>query len=675
MNKNWGFYKARYLLLLIFLFSTHCAYYNTFFNAEENYRIGVEKKNNLTSQEKISKDIIKNFEAAISKSWAVIEIYGDSNSWADDALLLIGKSHYQMDEYVKSQEALEQFLQKYLKSPLRSEAELWLAQTFVSQGKIDEALNSFNNLIAKSTDDDILADAYFNIGEIYFSSGDYALAIDNYQKCIELTSSSETAGNAQYKLADAYFNSDDYEQAVVNYEEVLQFDMPIIKQYDAVIQMSNSLMELNRFDEAEEKLLNIMQDQRFKPHYSMIATKLANMIEFKGDTEFAVDKYYEVMNDFPKSEGAAMASFYIAQIYEFEYGWLDSAKVKYENVKKTYSKAQSAEEASKRAGILTTYLKIRDDLKKDKDDIYKLEHGDSLLIDSLVVQQDSSQILDLEAESGQAQQTEQESGFADTQLGGFGEEATSIDSVQNQQQGEQATNRPKQQKTAVARSPEQVHESLLKNSFNLAEFFLLTYQHSDSALIAYNNFVDNFTDSLLTPKAYYSIYYILNDLKHDTSAADSIKSIILKRYPETIYGKKLSGKVVASLEKDNKDVTEKFLKAEDMVEHEEYLAAIDVYNQIAQQDSGSILAKKSRYATAFIYENYLFDIENAIESYALLAKEYPSSDQAKIAVNKIAEPPEEIVISDSVQVDTAATFSKPDTTESRNPKLPLEDEP
>ena len=187
------FIRKRYFLIILLLTTTYCAYYNTFFNAEENYRAGLEKKNNSNSEE-ISKDIITNFESAISKSWTVIKVYGDSNSWADDALLLIGKSHYHLEEFDKSQATLEQFLQKYLKSPLKSEAELWLAQTFVEQGNIEEALKSFTTLISNTNDDDILANAYFNIGEIYFNSEDFEMAIKNYQMCIDITSSSETAG-------------------------------------------------------------------------------------------------------------------------------------------------------------------------------------------------------------------------------------------------------------------------------------------------------------------------------------------------------------------------------------------------------------------------------------------------------------------------------------------------
>ena len=67
------FKSKRFLSVLLILFLiTSCAYYNTFFNAEENYRVGLEKKENNPGEQKISKDIVNNFEAAIAKSWAVI---------------------------------------------------------------------------------------------------------------------------------------------------------------------------------------------------------------------------------------------------------------------------------------------------------------------------------------------------------------------------------------------------------------------------------------------------------------------------------------------------------------------------------------------------------------------------------------------------------------------------
>ena len=187
-----------------FIFLNSCAYYNTFFNAEENYRMGLEKKK-TNKNEKLPPDISHHFNAAIAKSWTVIDLYGDSSRWADDALLMIGKCHYQLEEYDKSQEVLEQFLQKYLKSDLIPDAELWLAKVYLKKNDTENALKRLSSITQSDGDDEIKAEAFYEIGEIYFDSGQYETAIQNYGSCIDLTSDSETAGNAQYKLADSYF--------------------------------------------------------------------------------------------------------------------------------------------------------------------------------------------------------------------------------------------------------------------------------------------------------------------------------------------------------------------------------------------------------------------------------------------------------------------------------------
>ncbi len=613
-------------IFLSLVFLGGCAYYNTFFNAEENYRLGLEKKES-NRQEKLPESIKKYFNTSIAKSWKVIDLYGDSSTWADNALILVGKSYYQLEEYDKSQEVLEQFLQKYLRSELIPEAELWLAKTYLKQEDDEQALSKFSGIISKTDDDEIRAEALFNIGELYYKSEEYKDAIERFSECIEATSNSERAGKAQYKLADSYYQLKNYEAAIENYEEVLRYDLPIITQYDAVIQVANSLLELKNYERAEEILQTTLRYQRFKKQYAMIATKLANMIEFQGDLNFAIEKYSEVLKKYPKTDGSALAAFYMAQIYEFEFGLLDSAKVKYDRVKKEYNRSESAEEASKRSRILADYLKIKKQLLKDKDDMYKLEHGDSSLVDSLV--------------SG-----------VDTLLIAL-EDTVNIQPASNDRQIEGLINKAKkdslkqkkkirENKVAVSRDPEVVEKSLLKNDFRMAEYFLVNYQHYDSAKVAYTHFVNNYSDSLLIPKAYYSLYYISKDIDQDSVKADSFKTIILTQYPNTIYGRKLSGKTVVITE-HNKEGAIKgaFLNAEKLFDQKKYNQAIRAYNTIAMQDSGSSWAIKSRYASAYLYENFIKNTDSAYVSYSILAKEYPKSPQGKIALFKIAEPPKE----------------------------------
>jgi TolA-binding protein len=612
-------------IFLSLVFLGGCAYYNTFFNAEENYRLGLEKKES-NRQEKLPESIKKYFNTSIAKSWKVIDLYGDSSAWADNALIMVGKSYYQLEEYDKSQEVLEQFLQKYLKSELIPEAELWLAKTYLKQEDDEQALSKFSGIISKTDDDEIRAEALLNLGELYFKSENYKNAIERFSECIDATSNSERAGKAQYKLADSYYQLKNYESAIENYEEVLRYDLPIIKQYDAVIQVANSLLELKKYERAQEILQTTLRDQRFKKQYSMIATKLANMIEFQGDLNFAIEKYREVLKKYPKTDGSALAAFYMAQIYEFEYGVLDSAKVKYDRVKKEYSRSESAEEAAKRSRILADYLKIKKQLLKDKDDMYKLEHGDSSLVDSLVSDVDTL-LISIE-DTLKTQPLKANGRQIAKQLSKIKK-----DTVKQQK-------KIRENKVAVSRDPEVVEKSLLKNDFRMAEYFLVNYQHYDSAKVAYTHFVNNYSDSLLIPKAYYSLYYISKDIDQDSVKADSFKTIILTQYPNTIYGRKLSGKTVVITEHNKEGaIKDAFLNAEKLFDEKKYNQAIRAYNTIAMQDSGSSWAIKSRYASAYLYENFIKNTDSAYVSYSILAKEYPKSPQGKIALSKIAEPP------------------------------------
>ncbi|MCB0284701.1 MAG: tetratricopeptide repeat protein, partial [Calditrichaeota bacterium] len=547
------------------------------------------------------------------------------------------------------------------------EVELWLSKVYLKKNETDLALKRLSSITTNSDNNELRAEAFFEIGVIYFTSEQYSAAIENFSSCINETSDSETAGNAQYKLADSYFKLKQYENAVDNYDEVLDYDLPILIQFDAVIQMVNSLLELKQYDRAEEVLLNILRDQRFKEQYSMIATKLANMVEFQGEYDYAMEKYYEVIQKYPRTEGSALSSFYLAQLYEFEYGKLDSAKVKYDQVKKEYSKSESAEEAAERSKLLGEYLKIRTDLDKDKSDLYKLEHGDSSLVDSVVTSVDTLSA-PVTAELFRNQVNE------NTNTGFDNDPFSDPDSTNNTfadttVQQKLPDKKIKTTKVAVSRDPAKVEESFLKNTYRLAEYFLLDYQHYDSALVEYNFFVKNFHDSLLTPKAYYSLFYIYNDVENDSLIADSLKNLILTHYPKSTYAKQLSGKTVVVDKDDDEKIKIKFLDAEDLYTQKKYDDAIKKYNEIADHDSGTVWATKSRYAVGYIYENDLMEKNKAIESYSILAKEYPNTNQGKIAIKKIAEPPKEEPKPIEAPVDSTIdmnTLSLPDSSQQQS---------
>ena len=370
--------------------------------------------------------------------------------------------------------------------------------------------------------------------------------------------------------------------------------------------------------------------------------------EIQDEIDFARDSYYDVIKNYKNEEGVSLSAYYLAQLFEFHYSQMDSASFYYGKVRnlKLYEDIES--DAKLRATLLKEYLKIRDQLIKDQKDIYSLARGDSTLEDSLVVEPDSSDLV--EQFDIQSQKPDP---FAAADL-------QKTESEKQKQDSLEIASKPqakKVKKVAVSRTPEQVHESYRKNSFNLAEFFLLKYQNYDSAAASYNRFIQTFPeDSILSPKSYYSLYYIYKELISDSIKADSIKQIILREYGQSTYGLKVSKKSFDSEEKTESEEEQSewkidYLNAEALLFDGQYTEAIDQFTTIAASDSGTVWAKKARYAIAYIYENYLNDIPKAIETYRTLAEEYPGTEYAKIAKNKLKLPPKEVLPEKSKQTE------------------------
>ncbi|HHE55135.1 MAG TPA: tetratricopeptide repeat protein [Caldithrix abyssi] len=651
--------KTAIIISLIFLLS--CAYYNTFFNAKRYYNKALEKQKNTKSTQKLPGDVKKNYQAAIEKSWKLIKIYGDSNKYADDALLLIGKAYYNIGDYTKAERTLNQFLLKFLKSDLIPEAKLWLARTYVAQERKEDALKLLNSLLSQKLPKRLAAEAFYILGKLHFEQGEYEEAIKFLTRSVDITRDDEMKGDALFMMGDAYYQLNEYENAIDSYDKLSKLDIPAVREYEATAKKVESLIELEKYEEAEKILRKMLSSPRFKDQFSLIETRLANLYEIQGETDLARDYYYEIIKKYQRKEGAILSYYYLGQLYEYEYANFDSAQSYYEKVKNLKSNPEVLEDAREKSKLLKEYLKLRDLLSKDKQDLLKLQRGDSLLTDSLEVAGDSIVV---------GQSAQEQANLVQTKFGMRPKKIFEIPEKENEefwqrvrfykdslQKARRDTiltyqdslklfpekkAKKRARKVLVSRTPEEVKESFKKNSFAKAEYFLLKYQNYDSAATAYAQFAKQFDDSVLTPKAYYTLYYIYHNLKHDSLKADSLRQLIISKYPETIYGKKLRGVVDKKMEVElvSQSAT-LYRQAEDLLDQAQYKKALQIFKQIAETDSGSVWAQKARFAIAYIYEKYLNNVQKAIDAYSELVKEYPTSKFATIAKNKIAPPPPE----------------------------------
>ena len=311
----------KYLCLLLFL--KGCAYFNTFYNAEEHFetaeRIRIE---NLGSN--IPSRAIQEYGKAIEKSEKVLREYSDSR-YVKNARLLKGKSHYFRREYDSAVSIFSQLIQE---KDFNLEAKYWLALCKWKDLKPQPAINDLKNLISGVESDEFKSRIFLSIGEIYLSINDSDNAYQNLNKGANLSKNRLLREEVYFQIAEISFENNDFDKALDSYQKVLSNTISITR-----IQESNlKIVQIYRIRGELEKSANIIQDFLVDEDFNSIKADLdleLIKIEFeRGKIDFAIQNYDRIGKDYPNTKTAIEAYFLLSEIY-LSSSYLDFEKVQF----------------------------------------------------------------------------------------------------------------------------------------------------------------------------------------------------------------------------------------------------------------------------------------------------------------------------------------------------------
>ena len=298
----------KYLCLLLFL--KGCAYFNTFYNAEEHYdlaeRIRIE---NLGNQ--IPSRAIQEYGRAIDKSEKVLREYSDSR-YVQDAKLLKGKSHYFRREYDSAVLIFNQLIQE---EGFDQEARYWLALCKWRDLKPQPAINDLKNLIEEVDSEEFMSRIYLSLGEIYLSIDNSEDAYNNFNKGATLSKNRLLREQVYFQIAEISFENSDFDNALESYQKVLSNTVSITR-----IQDSNlKIVQIYRLRGELEKSANRIQELIIDEDFSSIKSDLdleLTKIEFdRGKVDFAIQNYDRIGKDYPNTQTAIESYYLLSEIY------------------------------------------------------------------------------------------------------------------------------------------------------------------------------------------------------------------------------------------------------------------------------------------------------------------------------------------------------------------------
>lgn len=189
------------------------AYYNTLYIADQAFEKGQDAFRNrdptvdrtrylFVFPVPTSVDDESSFEKAIQRGSDVLREHPNSK-WTDDALLLIGKSYFYQQDYVGATQKFREVLA--LDEGRKAEAHFWLARTLVASEQYEAAAEEVERgLNSNEVDDDWAARIYLVKGELLVRQGQWADAASSLEQGLDGSVPDRAGGRASFLLGQVY---------------------------------------------------------------------------------------------------------------------------------------------------------------------------------------------------------------------------------------------------------------------------------------------------------------------------------------------------------------------------------------------------------------------------------------------------------------------------------------
>ncbi len=263
--------------VLLVVAAAGCAYFNTFYNAQNYYRQGMK----LVVNDTLKQDS-EFFDKTIEKSTAVIVKYPRSR-YVDDALFMMGASYYYKGDYSRALEKLDFLLANYPESKFYDDALYYKGLAYYKEGKFAQATISLKE--AQSSKQFSVKSSII-LSLVYFKEDNYValteVAKDLLQKRIE----KQDRRWLLQLLGDAQFNQRLFPDALRTYDELLLITLNKEEERNFKLKIAETYLEMGEYD----KCLDFLKGQEDPEFKSMLADLNVRL----GNTKKAKEIYLEV---------------------------------------------------------------------------------------------------------------------------------------------------------------------------------------------------------------------------------------------------------------------------------------------------------------------------------------------------------------------------------------------
>jgi len=588
-----------------------CAYYNTFYNAEQ-YFAEAQRLTRENQLEKVSREELNLYSKAIEKSRKLLAKYPDSK-YRDDAQFLIAKAYYFKADYSIAKKYFEDLALDYSASPFAEEVPLWIGRCLMKIGDLEMARHEAARVIKSDAGRSLKADAFLMMGEIALRQDSLNQAENYLERVIDISPDGYTKAQAQFQIGKMRESQKNYLGALESFEAVSRYRPSESLKVEAIIRQTNMLKALGRDDEAVQMIEEMLQSEKFVDIRGQLEIELGKLYRTLGRLDRAENKFISIVEEYNRSEVAAEADFFLGELYLTEKMNYAAARNAYDDIRKQATRSPFVTKGSQRIKQIDRYNKIQSDYVNLQRQLAGLP--------PLVAKKKSST-------PSRSSQRSRSRGRSNSRELERREELPTV-------------SKPKVETPVVVTdtlevTPEdslRIVTRMAENRYSLAEYLLFEFGRVDSTLDILNELESSSQDSTLKQRAAYMRYYVLGSVKGDEVAARQSMEHIKEAYPE--YFKLIqgdSGKTTEIPDTSRNQLSEIAL----LFESGHYEKASQRYRSIMlDPDISADIRGKACFNYGLVNDHYLFDKEAAVEAYSFMVDQFPNNSLANTARQRL----------------------------------------
>jgi len=561
--------------VVIFLCSGGCAYYNTFYNAQQYYE-EAEKIRLQKEGKTIPITALDKYGKTIQKCQKVLSDYPESK-FRTDAFLLMAKSKFYRKDYDLAIDDIRIVTQEGNDNQIE-EAQYLRAQCKWKKGNAQTGIDELTRLLQISNSKEIQSKCHLSLAEIAQELKDSDLAMSHLLDGAKLTKSRDQKGVIYGRLAEMAFNKEDYDIAKDSYANVITNSLSKEKIENAHLQLLKILRIQKNYKAASRKIKGMLTDDKFKRIAGNLELELVQLYRAQGEISEIETRLESIVNDYPRTPVSAEAYYLLGKIYTSQKWDLKKAKEYFDQVSKESSKSLFSPMGKSLSKAIGTYQEAQKDLETHL----------------TILTQDTTQI-----------STESDTSVFDPETG------EAIIETLNP--------------LVSAVTPDRTIPELY---YQLADLEAFSFKRYAQGIQYLNQINSEYPESPFHAKSIFTMAFMFENMA-DSVNAQSTRDHLLESFPNSEYAAYISEDV--KVEKKKQEIL--YSKAESQITSNPD-NAIQLLKESISLDEKSDLAVSAAYTISYYYDQSA-EIDSALKYYQWIQDNHPRSDQSLSAAKRV----------------------------------------